>query len=55
MAGRQISATKTFDSILVITTSKFNIKKLGNQWAQWKDTRVRFVEQSAEMGRREPF
>lgn len=55
MAGRQISPTETFDSISVITTSKFNNKKLGNLQKQWKDTKVRFVQQSPETGRREPF
>lgn len=39
VAGRQISPTKTFDSISVIVTSKFNNKKLGNPQKQWKDTR----------------
>lgn len=34
MAGRQISPAETLDSISVIATSKFNIKKLENQQKQ---------------------
>lgn len=56
MAGRQISPTKTFDSISVIVTSKFNNKKTRKSAKAVKRyERVRFVQQSPETGRRESF